>query len=271
MEKNNGKIAIAIVAMFVVALSIVGVTYAYFTATVKGNESDDYSVEVDAGRLEVDYLGTKTIEAYNIVPGWISDGNMYYDPVASIQDVPVIDTDTGLPVEPAQTVKGIIAVNKNDYTEASNTQYQNKNYGLTNPIEFNVTNDGTDTAHYAVRLVDIVNGIASTDVDEEGKSNFKYKLYESKETIPEEGQTVTPTFEEAEVVAEGELSHETEQTILATTSVEVGGVNYYQLVLYYEDFGNQNASASDSEDEPKSVSVTVEVVGLNQTGTALAD
>ena len=42
MEKNNnGKLAIAIVAMFVVALSIVGVTYAYFTSQTVYNESEE--------------------------------------------------------------------------------------------------------------------------------------------------------------------------------------------------------------------------------------
>lgn len=85
-SENNGKIAIAIVAMFVVALSVVGFTYAYFTASVKGNSAEK-SVEVTAGKLKVIYASSQSIKANNIVPGWINDGAHYYDTVYSRTDV----------------------------------------------------------------------------------------------------------------------------------------------------------------------------------------
>ena len=64
MEKNNGKIAIAIVAMFVVALSIVGFTYAYFVASVTNNDADT-SVQVTAGELVSKNKNEKT-ETYEL-------------------------------------------------------------------------------------------------------------------------------------------------------------------------------------------------------------
>ena len=66
MKNNNGKIAIAIVAMFVVALSVVGFTYAYFTATVKGNEANE-SVKVTAGKLEIVYGSGTKLQAQNLL------------------------------------------------------------------------------------------------------------------------------------------------------------------------------------------------------------
>ena len=77
-SKNNGKIAIGILVMFVVALSIIGVTYAYFTATFNDNQ-DTEDVKITAGELIATFDGTNSIDIKNVVPGWASDGLHYYD------------------------------------------------------------------------------------------------------------------------------------------------------------------------------------------------
>ena len=40
-QKTNGKIVIAILAMFAVAASVIGFTYAYFTADLQRNTQDE--------------------------------------------------------------------------------------------------------------------------------------------------------------------------------------------------------------------------------------
>ena len=79
-QKTNGKIVIAILAMFAVAISIIGFTYAYFTATFNSNNQDK-DVTVNAGKLVANFTGTNAIDVSNVVPGWKSDGLSYYDPV----------------------------------------------------------------------------------------------------------------------------------------------------------------------------------------------
>ena len=70
MERNNGKIAIAIVAMFVVALSIVGFTYAYFVANVEGNT--DTNVTVTSGELILKQLVLLVLHQTGKVMGYIT-------------------------------------------------------------------------------------------------------------------------------------------------------------------------------------------------------
>ena len=132
MEKNNGKLAIAIVAMFVVALSIVGVTYAYFVSRVNYNTSDE--VQVESGILQVNYAAGTSIDTtgLTIVPGWKNDGKMIYHPIKSVDENGHI------------TSVNIDAVEDTTYDA-----------NVRNPITFTITNSSEPAgkeAFYGVRL-----------------------------------------------------------------------------------------------------------------------
>jgi len=251
MEKGNGKIAIAIVAMLVVALSIVGVTYAYFVASVQGNTNPAEKVEVQAGMLEVTYQDGDEISATNIVPGWASDGDSYYDPVASA--FKVSDTVTGIKAVKASEDKFT------DGTNLQNTKSITSNHPVTPPATFSVRNSGDskNSAYYAIKLVDVVNGLVN-DTDAAGEQNLTVTLYKGEWT---EGMT-------AEQLASLEVD-----TYTLTTGEEqfIGGVyqtdgtelaNFFIIVRYAED-GNEQDS-----DSVMTVSAKVKVVGLHNKGTA---
>lgn len=152
MKNNNGKIAIAIVAMFVVALSVVGFTYAYFTATVSGNDASK-SVEVTAGRLEIVYGNGTLITAQNLVPGWTSDGKHYYDAQYS-------STDSN-----KDGIYEIKAVTTDTYAKKSDGTEPKAADGITTNATFTVSNssDNTGDNDYVIRLKAITNGLATND------------------------------------------------------------------------------------------------------------
>lgn len=165
-QKTNGKIVIAILAMFAVAISIIGFTYAYFTASFNQNMNDK-SVTVNAGELVANFTGTNTINVKNVVPGWKSDGLTYYDAtLAQSNDGRIF----------AKTL-----TNPADYYSADEmTKKEFKNNGLTEPVQFTVENDSDspDDIFYVIRLINVVNGIydAIDDADEPLKSNLQSDL-----------------------------------------------------------------------------------------------
>ena len=59
------KIIVSVTGIFLVLVLLVGFTYAYFTAQVKGNTADK-SVEVTAGKLSIVYTNGNEISAKNI-------------------------------------------------------------------------------------------------------------------------------------------------------------------------------------------------------------
>lgn len=253
MERNNGKIAIAIVAMFVVALSIIGFTYAYFTASVINNDQAE-SVSVTAGILQIDYTTGNKITAYNIVPGWTNDGLHYYDPVASL------DTETGHITAAVGTLD-----EDNNLVKATNGSIDNPSYvdGIATPATISITNtasnatkDGADasTAYYAIRLTSIENGLAG-DLNADNEQNFTGTLYRTTAAGATTGGTEVWT---------GGINASGTQVIMDKADV-VDGIakndtthNYY-LVLNYADDGEettQNASMG------ATVKATIEVVGI---------
>ena len=238
-SENNGKIAVAIVAMFVVALSIVGFTYAYFTAQVKGNTANK-SVDVVAGKLVIKYAQTKKLEAQNVLPGWVSDGKHYYDPSASRYDTKTTDKD-------GNAIIGLSAITADakfdsdtfprtaDFTPAAKD-------GITDPVAFTVEND-TDNAGdntYVIQLVDIANGIND-------KENFVYTLYD--------GDTV---------VNSGSLNASGTQLISGVqTLAKNASAKTYTVKFGYKNVDNQDASKT------QTVTATVKVMPVvkNAAGT----
>lgn len=145
-SNNNGKIAVGILTMFIVAISIIGVTYAYFTAQFSPNLNPE-SVKVTAGNLMANYKNAKNISVANVVPGWVSDGLHYYD------------------IDEAATHGGNIYAIKTtyEYTQQDGTK-ATANMGLAMPLEFSVENisdisDTTKKIDYVISLKVIQNGI----------------------------------------------------------------------------------------------------------------
>ena len=243
MERNNGKIAIAIVAMFVVALSIVGFTYAYFTAQVNGNTGND-SVQVTAGELVITYNNTKSIAAANIVPGWISDGKTFYDPVYSIKQ---FGTDRGVTAVKTtdfavkegttdQAAEGKLAA-KPSVDTAATTVIGGKTYsayGLTAPATFNVVNEGDYPAAYEVEIT------ATTTIDD--TENVHVYLYEADTAAALEALDVTDDDVKAgaeyhntlDVIGTGKVAIKSR----TLTTAASGNAKYYMLVVEYKEISN---------------------------------
>ena len=260
-SENNGKIAIAIVAMFVVALSVVGFTYAYFTAQVRGNTGVK-SVEVTAGKLEVHYDHGNVIRANNVVPGWVSNGTYYYDPVYSTKVLaPVVSGDS--------TTYKIVAVKTDNTVTCTNGSSSFASLcsdtgvaspspadGITAPIAFSVSNTGSNTADtkYIIVLRDIVNNIAVAD-----QGNMKVTLFSG-------------TFDSSDADAYASATPIWSGTLAGTTSgnyqvivpkVETiangGSAKNYYLVMTYV-----NADGSQDDSKAVSVSATVQIIGVEQ-------
>ena len=205
MKNNNGKIAIAIVAMFVVALSVVGFTYAFFTASVVPNDADR-SAEVVAGMMEVQYTQNRTLQGTNIVPGWISDGRHY---ATTFNENGVLRTKS------VKTSSDEIGANK----------------GAVKPALFSVANttNSKNDVYYVVTLNTITNGIALTD-----QVNMTYELTDvTNSEVVGRGQLPASTSGDDYVVISKLL------TKLAADQTATD----YSLVLKYKDTGaEQNAS-----------------------------
>ena len=71
MENNNKNNILLKITLFVVLAIIltVGVTYAYFRATITGVESVS-TISIGGATLKIVYEGTETINGENIIPGW---------------------------------------------------------------------------------------------------------------------------------------------------------------------------------------------------------
>lgn len=234
MKENNGKIAIAILAMFVVALSVVGFTYAYFTASVKPNNAAT-SVTVNAGILQVDYqYGTK-LAASNLVPGWISDGHHFYDPVAS--------ADT------TKTPAQITAVTTDN--EKKTIETPGAADGITAPVTFTIKNTGTATSAYKILLTVDENTIT----DPENMVVYLVKGTWTDKILTE--TTAAALGTEMEVEAKGQVME-----LDVHEQLNAGAEQDYYVVMVYKNLaGSQNASMG------KVVQATVSVDGLSQEAT----
>jgi len=249
MKNNNGKVAIAIVAMFVVALSVVGFTYAYFTAQIQGNQNP-VSVDVGAGIMKVSYDHGYKLAATNLVPGWISDGLHYYDPVLSVVDVE----------ENGKTVRKITAatLNSDGTLKAGSGLETAPVYNaetpsmVSRPVEFTVDNTGTQVAKYAINLNIKTNGFEESD-----KDNLVVYLVEGAWTA-------------GEITAESLASKtalkvfDAQSNVLVLDKYEelaVGADKTYHVILEYKNVDAPQASTN------RTFSAEVEVVGLGQDAT----
>jgi len=229
MERNNGKIAIAIVAMFVVALSIVGFTYAYFVANVQGNEGTN-SVTVTAGILEIEYENTKSINVSGIAPGWKSDGLHYFN---SATGCSAVEGELRCVAEKAATTA--------DVPEGAT--------GAHEPASFKVstTERNTDTVNYVILL----NGITS-NFDANDKANLTYALCKGTCDTTKEYADVTAMTKDV-IGKDGA----TVQLISGVETLADGGEQAYQLMVYYANNGAQNSKG-------KTVHADIDVIGVQE-------
>lgn len=239
-SENNGKIAIAIVAMFVVALSVVGFTYAYFTASVVRNQ-DTKTTEVTAGMLEVNYTQSRTMTAYKVIPGWESDGLHYFG------------TEN---VNGELRTKALVAANDEDVTSKGLTAAD----GITKPAAFNVASTARSTGKstYVIKLIDITNGIATNNATD--AANLTYELY---------SVNTADTYTGGTLVTSGQLpATGSEKVISEVIEIDKGATQYYYLMLKYAD-----TAASQNDSQAANIKATVKVVGVttNDSGATYID
>ena len=267
MKNNNGKVAIAIVAMFVVALSVVGFTYAYFTAQVQNNKADK-SVEVTAGIMQVDYDFGRELVAKDIVPGWISDNFHYYDPVLSVNDKDGVRQISSAILADVDTLgvaeDGRESAYKN-ISEVDALELRSK------PVTFTVTNTGTKTAKYAIKLnvnydeTKTPKALLNTFDGSVDKENLLVYLIEGEWNVD---QKLDDTFFVGKTGIELFDENNAAKTVIELSdyqAIEAGGQpkNYYVVLRY-----------KDSEDDTQNVNMgkvfvaSVEVVGLGQDAQA---
>ena len=160
-SKSNGKLIAGLMIMFVVAVSIVGVTYAYFVSDFTGNQKNTV-VTITAGKLIAKYNQGTALVATNVVPGWLSDGLHYYD------------------VDVAAANKGRIYATK-ALESAVGTGYATTTYGIAAPVTFTVTNnsdvkDSNTAVNYIINLHVKENGILNAmDTTEDESLKAKYE------------------------------------------------------------------------------------------------
>ena len=235
MKNNNGKIAVAIVAMFVVALSVVGFTYAYFTASVQENAVSAESVKVTAGSMIVNYTGGQVLTAQNILPGWSNDGDKYYDINAS-----------NTVVDPATGKTGYVAASKAVVEEEAPFGGSMETAGLAEPVEFKIENTGDNTAAFDVQMKVLENYINSTDLT--------FVVYTSKtdnDAVASYGEASSAT----QLLAKGE-THD----LAMGVKLEAGKTMHYKIIFTYANNGEQNAHQTKSP----AFQTKVEVTGLDQ-------
>lgn len=259
-SENNGKIAVAIVAMFVVALSIVGFTYAYFTAQVKGNT--EKSVTTTAGKLAIKYQNGTDIVGKNIVPGWISDGVHYYDTEGSkyiatkgaTPDKDVIGVEA---ITKAECVDGKVTKANHTVSSAEGAEYntcdtalQTDANGITDPTTFTITNDSTDNhaAEYMISIKSTQNSFSSGSI----KAHLYAGTADADKTISTEKLIAT-----VNLGATGETVPFLKETDIATKATITTDAKYYFVVLEYP-----NSGTNQDNDKGKTVNATVVVNGI---------
>ena len=234
-RNNNVRIALAIIAMFIIALSIIGVTYAYFTARISGNTTTK-SVTVQAGKLEVTYQTSNVINAQGIVPGWISDGRHYFDPTKR-------DTSGHIVAQEVGVTSGV------DSVSDIPTSYKTAAYGYHLPAKFTVKNTGTNTAYYGIKLINITNQIGQIGSNND-QDNVVVKIYKGT-------YDGSAALDEAKIVYNDKLGSGSSKNTNAVFKVEPNNTNNLYLVLEYN-----NANYDQSQNMGKNVSLTVQVVGV---------
>ena len=93
MKKENYKmIRLSVLVLGLVVLTIVGTSFAYFTAIINGNEKAN-NVYVKSANLKATYSDGEEINTLNAVPGWSQDKTIT---ITNTGDAPIIYSINGL-------------------------------------------------------------------------------------------------------------------------------------------------------------------------------
>lgn len=245
-KKNSRKIIIAILIMFILTLSIIGVAYAYFTANFKNN-SKNGSVSVKAGKLVAQFKGSNSINVKNVFPGWASDGKTYYD-------VNVVNPDGRLTAKKALDVATLNTDLSNDIATKRN--------GLSDPITFSVRNQSTEKSdiNFIIKLKVNVNTFSNTPAvgtpgdanyvpaDEDYK-NLKVTLYKGTYDANFDGTTYSElpemnaikTFNTYTVPLANDSQYAELILVDEAQNVAINGEENYYVVFEYLDNGEQSS------------------------------
>lgn len=207
MEKKN-VVFLTVLAIATLLTAVVGTTFAFFTATVTGNDTAT-DTSITTATLGVEYSDGAQINATNIYPGWVSttitgytcSSGTYNSTSGKCEDGGV---DTGVaPVAQTQTGKTITVSNTSsipvtfdiNWTSVTNTFVTGTWEGTT------FTQTGT------------------------GNANFKYTLYENSTSGTVVAQGAMPTANAALL----------NDVTIAAASGNTPTVKTYVLVVQYEE------------------------------------
>lgn len=168
-KKINRNTIILLISIFVtLSLVIIGVTYAYFSAIVLGNETAS-SMYVRGTNLEITYNETKNIESTDITPNWSSTK------VFSVTNTGEEDTSYGIYwgnvvntlVNKQYLVYTIVGTGNNAYTNNNEVQFPSTSGDY---IATNIPIKSGETHNYVLTLK-YINDVSYDQSDDMG-TNF---------------------------------------------------------------------------------------------------
>ncbi len=232
MEKKN-VVFLTVLAIATLLTAVVGTTFAYFTATVEGNEQAK-TTSVTTANLSVAYSDGPQITATGIIPGWISR------------------TITSYTCDSGYRLSDTTCVNESN---ADDTKDATPVYSVGKAIS--VTNNSTIPVTYTISWTDLTNEFITVQKDASGNytpeqlaaatsgsNDFVYRLY--KNSVDPANivgtETAVPTIA-------GELTHAT---------INANSTDNYILVLEFKE-----TSIKQNENQGKSFTAKLQTSVAN--------
>ena len=229
MEKKN-VVFLTVLAIATLLTAVVGTTFAYFTATVTGNDTAT-TTTIQTANLSVAYSDGAQINATGIAPGWVSQTTTYSCSTGTVSGTKCVDgsnQEIGDATAATQTGKTISVTN-------------NSSVSVDYTINWTAVSNGFVTvASKDPTTGDYETGAATTP----GSSDFVYRLYRNS-VDPANivgSETAVPT-------AAGELTHGT----LAS-----GATDTYVLVMEFKE-----TNIKQNENQGKSFSAKLQTTVAN--------
>ena len=223
MEKKN-VVFLTVLAVATLLTAVVGTTFAYFTATVSGNNSAQTTTITTANNLGITFSDGADISDSNIVPGWKS---------------PTSKTITVTNNGDATVNYQIDWINVNNTFSKGTSNSDDFVYSLTKKVGSGSASNVIGTTGYAAA--------ASTKALAEGFTKVAGKAY----SAPTAGAGVTIGTDATviPVAAAPTGSGTTTASLVPSTSIASGEVHTYVLTMYFAETGvaqdeNQSSPAS---------------------------
>lgn len=209
-EELKRKIITSMIAIILLILTIFGITYAYFTARVKGN-TNDKSVSVGAGKLELTYndgngyikvekiqpgvvlksktftvknTGTGVIDSYEVIlENVINELKYYNDLTYELECISDMETCNGakdvFPIYDNPIVKNSIKVGETQTYTITLTYHEtnlDQSDDMNKNIEAKVNIRDSEFNYTKLNIYGNSEGLGTLAIDETSRFNGKYKI-----------------------------------------------------------------------------------------------